>query len=142
MQYIFSHLGYKLQKVENFWWSKNISFGWQMIGLVKSHIFDDVSKWTPRLSINFSSRTRIVFPTYMSFSGSQIPKKYILGGRCVKCFWQMSICRQTTKNKGWVNKTILVWLKKLVERRGVHFDVSSKMRDFTRPIICPLETHD
>ena len=47
---------------------------------------------------------------------------------------------QTTKNKGWDNKTILVGLQKLVERRGVHFDVSSKMRDFTRPIICLLET--
>ena len=29
---------------------------------------------------------RIVFPTYMSFFGSQIQKKYFPGGRCVKSF--------------------------------------------------------
>ena len=42
------------------------------------------------------------------------------------------------KKKGRVIKHFLFYL--LVETRGVHFDISSKMQDFTRPIICLLKT--
>ena len=38
-----------------------------MIGRVKSRIFDDTSKWTPRLSTNFWSPTRIVLLSHPLF---------------------------------------------------------------------------
>ena len=38
-------------------------------------------------------------------------------------FRQMSVCRQTTKNKGWGNKTFLVRLEKLSKRSGFGFAV-------------------